>query len=216
MRSMLVIGLGRFGTHLALKLTELGNEVLAIDKEPEVINKIASRVTRAQIGDCMDENVLRGLGVSNFDICFVCTSDNFQSSLEITSLLKDFGAQKVVSKTDSDLHAKFLRKIGADNVVYTERDMAQKTAIKYSTKGAFEYIELTPEYAIFEVEVPKSWVGKNLIQLNIRTKYNINVIGRKYGGTVIPVTSAEHIFESGEHLIMAGEKNNLLKMMNHA
>ena len=124
MKSILVIGLGRFGRHLAIKLTELGNEVMVVDTNEDAVDKITGIVTRAHIGDCMDEDVLRSLGVSNFDICFVCISNNFQSSLEITSLLKDLGAPYVVSKTDRDIHAKFLLKIGADDGIYPGRDMA--------------------------------------------------------------------------------------------
>ena len=121
MRSMLVIGLGRFGTNLALKLAELGNEVMVIDENEELVNKVAPYVTQAQIGNCMDEEVLRSLGIDNFDVCFVCISEYFQSALEITSLLKEMGAKYVVSKTDRDLHAKFLLKVGADEVVHPDR-----------------------------------------------------------------------------------------------
>lgn len=162
MRSMLVIGLGRFGGHLARKLSDLGNEVMVVDMDEEAVEKLAPHVTWAQVGDCMDVDTLRSLGVSNFDICFVCISNNFQSSLEITSLLKDLGAPCVISKTDRDIHAKFLRKIGADDVVYPERDMAQRTAVRYSAHNAYDYIELTSEYAIFELRVPSAWVGKTI------------------------------------------------------
>ncbi|HPE16762.1 MAG TPA: TrkA family potassium uptake protein, partial [Oscillospiraceae bacterium] len=190
MRSMLVIGAGRFGRHLSIKLAELGNEVMVVDKDEEVVTKLAPHVTRAQIGDCMDEEVLSALGVGNFDVCFVCISDNFQSSLEITSLLKELGARTVISKTDRDIHAKFLLKIGADDVVYPERDMAQRTANKYSSPNVFDYIELTPEYVIFEMLAPAAWVGKSIRELDVRSKHNINVIGTKRGETVIPMTDA--------------------------
>jgi trk system potassium uptake protein TrkA len=211
---MLVIGLGRFGKHLALKLMELGNEVMIVDKDEDVVNKLAPHVTSAQIGDCIEEGVLESLGVSNFDVCFVCISDDFQSSLEITSLLKEQGASKVISKTDRDIHAKFLRKIGADDVIYPERDMAKRAAVKYSAKNAFDYIELTPEYAIFEVELPSNWVGKTLKELDVRSRHNINVIGRKAENTVVPVTRADHRFEGGEHLLIAGSKRDILRLMD--
>lgn len=214
MQSMLVIGLGRFGKHLALKLMELGNEVMVVDKDEDSVTEIASLVTRAQIGDCMEKDVLQSLGVSNFDVCFVCISDDFQSSLEITSLLKELGAQMVISKTNRDIHAKFLLKIGADDVIYPERDMAQRTAIKYSAKNAFDYIELTPEYAIFEIKIPENWIGKTLKELDIRSRHNINVIGRKVKNDVIPVTSANHIFNGDEHLLIAGRKRDLLELMD--
>lgn len=211
---MLVIGLGHFGRHLAIKLATLGNEVMVVDKDEETVSKMAPNVTRAQIGDCMDIDVLSSLGVGNFDVCFVCISDNFQSSLEITSLLKELGAKYVISKTDRDIHAKFLRIIGADDVIYPERDMAQRTAIKYSVKNAFEYIELTPEYAIFEMLVPSSWVNKSVRELNVRSKHNINIIGSKKGGVVTPMTDPDYIITSNEHLVMAGSKKDLLSLMD--
>ncbi|MEG1918127.1 MAG: TrkA family potassium uptake protein, partial [Oscillospiraceae bacterium] len=213
MRSMLVIGLGRFGSNLATKLTELGNEVMAVDKNEEVIEDIAPHVTRAQIGDCMDVAILKSLGVSNFDVCFVCISDSFQSSLEITSLLKDLGARCVIAKANRDIHAKFLRKIGADDVIYPERDMAQRTAVRYSVRNAFEYIELTPEYAIFEMLVPTTWVGKTLRELSIRNRHNVNVIGIKNGDAVTPITDPEHIFSAQEHLLIAGSKAATFRLM---
>jgi trk system potassium uptake protein TrkA len=213
MRSMLVIGLGRFGSHLALKLMELGNEVMAVDADEETVNRLAPSVTSAQIGDCMDEGVLRSLGVTNFDICFVCISSNFQSSLEITSLLKDLGAQRVISKTNREIHAKFLLKIGADEVVYPERDMAERTAFKYSAKGAFDYVELSPEYAIMELAVPSDWVGKSLKELDIRSRHNINVIGAR-NHRMVPITSPDYIFQENTHLVVAGEKKNLLALAN--
>lgn len=212
---MLVIGLGRFGTHLATKLAELGNEVMVVDNNEEAVEKVAPLVTRAQIGDCMDPDILRSLGIGNFDICFVCISENFQSSLEITSLLKEMGARYVIAKTDRDIHAKFLLKIGADEVIYPERDMAQRAAVKYSAKNAFDYIELTPEYAIFELLVPAAWVGKTVRELSIRTRHNINIIGLKSGGKVTPMTNPDHIFAEQEHLLIAGAKRDLLKLMDN-
>lgn len=214
MRSILVIGLGRFGKHLALKLSELGNEVLAIDKDEKPVNDLAPYVTRAQIGNCMDEEVLSSLGVSNFDLCFVCISDNFQGSLEITSLLKELGAKYVIAKTDRDIHAKFLRKIGADDVIYPERDMAQRAAVRYSARYAFDYIELTPEYVILEVLTPESWVGRTVRDVDVRNAHQINIIGCKSNGRILPLTSADHVFISGEHLIVAGGKKDVFRLVD--
>ncbi|WP_422485468.1 potassium channel family protein [Gudongella sp. DL1XJH-153] len=213
MKSMMVIGLGRFGTHLAIKLAELGNEVMVVDTDEESVDKIAHLVTKAQIGDCKDEDVLRTLGVSNFDICFVCISENFQSSLEITSLLKDLGAPYVISKTDRDIHAKFLLKIGADDVVYPERDMAQRTAVKYSSSLALDYIELTEEYAISEILVPDSWKEKTITELNVRSVYNINVIGFKINSHVTPMINAGYTFSGDEHILIAGSKKDIIRLM---
>ncbi len=214
MRSMLVIGAGRFGKNLAIKLTELHNEVMLIDVDGESIEKLQPFVTRAQIGDCMDIDVLNELGVRNFDVCFVCISDNFQSSMEITSMLKELGAAYVVAKSDSDSHTNLLKKIGADDVVCPERDMAQRTAVRYSAKGAFDYIQLSPEYAIMEIEVPENWVGKNVRELNVRTIHHVNIIGVRNENHVIPLISADYVFNAQGHIIIAGEQKDILKMLN--
>jgi trk system potassium uptake protein TrkA len=210
---MLIIGAGRFGKNLAIKLTELRNEVMLVDINEEAVQKLENLVTRVQIGDCMDVDVLKELGVRNFDVCFVCISDNFQSSMEITSLLKEQGAPYVVAKSDREIHAGLLKKIGADDVVYPERDMAQRTAIRYSAKGAFDYIELSPEYVIMEVEVPVDWVGKNIRELNVRTKYCINVIGIRKDEHIFPMISVDYIFKVQEHIIVSGEQKDILKLV---
>lgn len=214
MASMLVIGLGRFGKHLAIELTGLGHQVLVIDTDQTEVSKIAPQVTAAQIGDCMDIEVLRRIGVRQFDVCFVCISDNFQSSLEITSLLKELGAAYVVAKADRDIHAKFLRKVGADEVVYPERDMALRAAVRYSSRAILDYFELTPECAIFEMAVPAAWVGKSIRQLDIRAKHRINLIGLKANGQVTPLTDAEHVLQASEQLVAAGAKSDLLKLLH--
>lgn len=214
MRSMLVIGLGHFGRHLSVKLAEMGNEVMVVDKNEEMVNKIAPYVTQAQIGDCMETTVLRALGVGNFDICFVCISDNFQSSLEITSLLKEMGAVKVISTADRDIHAKFLNKIGADEVIFPERDMAQRTAIKYSLKNAVEHIELSPDFAIFEVRAPEEWTGKSILNLDLRARHAINVIGIKTADRIEPLPNPHHVVTKGEKLLIAGSKRDLLFLMD--
>lgn len=211
---MLVIGAGRFGSQLAAKLTELGSEVLVVDKDEDAVMKVEPYVTRAQIGDCMDDDVLESLGVRNFDVCFVCISDNFQSSMEITSMLKEHGARTVVSKADRAIQAELLKKIGADEVVYPERDMAKRAAVRFSAKGAFDYIELSPEYAIYELTPPASWVGHSVRKMDVRSRHRINIIGVKENGRVMPMTSADHIFESDEHLIIAGEQRDILRMID--
>lgn len=214
MRTMLVIGAGRFGTQLAEKLTELGSEVLVVDKDEDAVMKVEPFVTRAQIGDCMDGDVLESLGVRNFDVCFVCISDNFQSSMEITSMLKEHGARYVVSKADRDIQAELLKKIGADDVVYPERDMARRAAVRYSARGAFDYIELSPEYAIYELTPPSGWVGSSVRKMDVRSRHRINIIGIKENGRVMPLTSADHIFAADEHLIIAGEQRDILRMID--
>lgn len=213
MRSMLVIGAGRFGKDLAIKLSELHNEVMLVDVDEDAVQKLEPFVTRVQIGDCMDKDVLAELGVRNFDVCFVCISDNFQSSMEITSRLKELGATYVVAKADREIHADLLKKIGADDVVSPERDMARRTAVRYSAKGAFDYIELSPEYAIMEIEVPNDWSGQTVRELNIRTRYRVNVIGIRDETHILPLINADHVFKARERMIVAGEQKDILKMM---
>lgn len=204
MKSILVIGMGRFGKHLAVRLAELGSEVMIVDKQEERVNELLALVTRAQIGDCTDENMLRSLGVGNFDTCFVCIGDDFQASLEITSLLKELGAKYVVAKADRAIHEKFLLRNGADEVIHPERDVALRAARKYSTRNVFDFFELTEDFSVFEIAPPESWIGKNIRQISVRTKYNINIIAIKQNGQIIPVTSAEYVFTPTEHLIIAG------------
>lgn len=213
MRSILIIGLGRFGRHLATCLADLGNELMVIDKDEAVVNKIAPYVTSAQIGDCTDEVVLKDLGVANFDLCFVCISSNLESSLVITMTLKELGAHKVVTKVNQDLHAKFLLQNGADDVIYPERDMAIRTAMKYSAQNAFDYIELSNHYGIFEIAAPKSWIGHSLTEINVRKKYHVNVIAYKCHDQILPLDKEEYYFSEDQHLIVAGDKKNFHELI---
>ena len=176
MKSILLIGLGRFGKHIALKLHELKHEVMAIDKQEDRVQEVLPYVTNAQIGDSMNEAFLRSLGVGNYDVCIVAIGNDFQSSLETTSLLKELGAKMVVSRAARDVHAKFLLRNGADEIVYPEKQLATWTAIRYTSDHIFDYIELANDYAIFEIEVPATWVGRTVGEINIRQKYNINIM----------------------------------------
>lgn len=213
MRSILIIGLGRFGRHLATSLADLGNELMVIDKNEAVVNKIAPYVTSAQIGDCTDEIVLKDLGVANFDLCFVCISNDLESSLIITMTLKELGAHKVVTKVNQDLHAKFLLQNGADDVIYPERDMAIRAAMKYSAQNAFDYIELSKHYGIFEIAAPKSWIGRSLTEINVRKKYHVNVIAYKCRDQIMPLDKEEYYFSEDQHLIVAGDKKNFHELI---
>lgn len=210
--TFLVIGLGRFGSNLALRLMDSGNEVMVLDNDEDTVNHIAPHVTQAKIGDCMDEEVLRSLDPASFDFCFVCISDNFQSSLETTSLLKELGAPMVVAKADRDLHARLLLKIGADEVVFPERDMAQRVAMRFSVNGAMEYVELAPGYAIIELDVPDHWAGHTILDLDIRKKFNVNVIGRKESGAILPIDTS-FVFASDTHIMVAGRPDDVGRMV---
>ena len=214
MKSFLVVGLGRFGRHLAKKLTELGNEVMVVDQDEELVARMASTVTAACVGDCQDEQVLESLGVRNFDVCFVCVRDDFQCSLEVTSALKELGARYVVARADQEKQIKFLRKIGADFVIHTEMDMAARAAIRFSARNAFDYFELTPKFAVFEIETPVEWEGKTVLEMDVRRRYNVNILGVKVGDTMVPLLDPKYRFQADAHLIIAGDKEAGIRLMN--
>lgn len=210
MKNILIIGLGRFGRHLAEKFIELGDEVMVIDRDEEAVQEIMNTVTYAQVGDCMKEEVLRSLGVNNFDICFVCMGEDFQSSLEVTDLLKTLGAKYVVSKAGRDIHAKFLLKNGADEVVYPEKDMAAKVAVKFSSNHLVDYFEISKDVAIYEIFVPESWSGKSIININVRAKYNINILAvRSDDGELNSNPGPDYVFGKNERMIVLSTHQNI-------
>ena len=204
MKTILLIGLGRFGRHVAMKLHELNHQVMAVDQDEEKVNRILPYVTSAQIGDSTNEEFLASLGVRNFDVCIVAIGDNFQSSLETTALLKDNGAPFVLSRANRDVHAKFLLRNGADRVVYPEKEMAQRLAVKYGNDNIFDYIELTGDYAIYEIPVPPSWVGKSIVEQDVRKRYHISILATKEAGEMNPLPRADYVFRGIETLIVMG------------
>lgn len=184
MKSILLIGLGRFGRHIAIKLDELNHQVMAVDNNESRVEAVLPYVRNAQIGDATNEDFIRSLGVRNFDVCIVAIGDNFQSSLETTSLLKELGAKMVVSRAARDVHAKFLLRNGADEVVYPEKQLASWTAIRYSADHIFDYVELDEEHGIFEISIPDAWIGKTVGELDIRKKYNVNIMALRCNGVL--------------------------------
>jgi len=214
LKSFLVIGLGRFGRHLTRYLLELGHEVMVLDKDEDKVARLASAATAACVGDCQDEQVLASLGVRNFDVCFVCVRDDFQCSLEATAGLKELGAKFVVARADQERQIKFLRQIGADFVVHTEMDMARRTAIRFSAENVFDYLELTPKFAIFELEVPEAWEGHTVMEVEVRRRYNVNILGIKTGDVVVPLVDPNYRFRDDVHLIVAGDKEAGIRLMN--
>lgn len=215
MKSVLIIGMGRFGHHLCNKMLELGNEVMIVDENEEKIKDMVPMVLNAQIGDCTNPEVLKELGVRNFDLCFVCTGTNFQSSLEITSQLKEQGAKYVVSKATRDIQAKFLLRNGADEVIYPDRDIAQKVAARFSAKHVFDYVGITDEYSMYEIPPMKEWIGQSIRQVNFRPKYNVSILGTKKEGKANLLPPADHIFKEDEHLLVVGRKEDVDKILEH-
>ena len=211
MKNILLIGVGRFGRHIAMQLSQLGHQVMAVDINEERINDVLPFVTNAQIGDSTNEEFLRTLGIGNFDVCFVTISSNFQNSLETTSLLKELGAKSVVSRAERDVQAKFLLRNGADHVVYPEKQVAKWAAIRYSSNHIFDYVEIDDQHAIFEVEIPERWIGKSVGELDIRRKYGINILGIKRSGKTDVSITPDTVL-SGETTILAlGEYKTLQK-----
>lgn len=212
MKSILVIGIGRFGKHLCQDLVENGNDVMAVDEQEENLEEILPIVTSAKIGDCTKEEVLRSFGVSNFDICFVCIGTNFQSSLEVTNLLKEMGAKYVISKATRDIQAKFLLKNGADEVVYPDRDIAKRVATRVSTNHVYDYVEMG-EYSIYEIQPLEEWIGKTIREVDFRAKYNVNIMGTKHGDETNLMPTPEHIFNKEEHLMVIGKKEDIDRIL---
>ncbi len=211
-KSVLIIGMGRFGRHLALRMIDLGNDVMIIDKDASIIDMMSSKCPDANIGDCTNENVLKTIGVHAFDICFVTIGENFQSSLVITSLLKSLGAKCVVAKANQTIQADLLRKIGADEVIYPEKEIAEKVAIRYNSDNIFDFIPLTSEFSIYEVPVLKEWVGKTIVEVNVRQKHNISIIAIKTGNTLNPVPGANYVFGRDDHIVIIGQASDVFKI----
>ena len=213
MKSILVIGLGRFGRHMAKKFSEQNNDVMAIDINEERINNVLSVVTNALIGDATNEQFMETIGVRDFDLCVVAIGDNFQSSLETTALLKDLGAKFVLARASRDVHAKFLLRNGADDVIYTEKETAERLAVKYGSGNIFNYIELNDEYSIYEIAVPSSWLNKSILKVNVRSKYGISILATKQGNNIYPLPKPEHVFTDSESLMILGKNEDVSRFI---
>ena len=211
MKNILLIGLGRFGKHIALQLNKLGHEVMAVDSNEERINEILPIVTNAQIGDSTNTEFLKSLGIGNFDVCIVTIGGNFQNSLETTSLLKELGAKLVVSRAERDVQEKFLLRNGADEVIYPEKQVANWAAIRYTADHIRDYIEVDEAHAIFEVEVPEGWIGKTVGELDIRRKYSINIMATKENGKINMAVSPDTVLTDNITLLVLGAYKELQK-----
>jgi trk system potassium uptake protein TrkA len=216
MKSVLVIGIGRFGRHLANKMQELGNEVMVIDKNEKLIEQYQTVCTDAYVGDCTNEGVLRSIGVQNFDLCFVTIGEDFQSSLVITSLLKKLGAQQIIAKAKRDVQADLLKTIGANEVVYPERVIAERLAVRYNSSNIFDYIELTSDYAIYEIPILKEWISQTIEFINARRKYKINIIAVKSNNELNIMPGPDYKFVEKDHVIVVGKSTDVFKITSKA
>ena len=214
MKSMLVIGLGRFGQHLAATLLELGNDVMIVDEDEKNLEPLIPYATSSKIGDCTNPEVLKTLGIGNFDVIFVCIGTNFQSSLEITSLVKEMGGKYVVSKATREIQAKFLLRNGADEVVYPERDIAEKCAARFSMNHVFDYIELSEEYGIYEITPLPEWVGKSIRESDIAARYRVSILGIKSGSNESQIMpSPDYVIRAEEHLLVLASNETVTQLM---
>ena len=211
MKSVLLIGLGRFGRHIAMKLDELHHQVMAVDKNEKRVAAALPFVTNAQIGDATNEDFLESLGVNNFDVCIVAIGDDFQSSLETTPLLKELGAKTVVSRAARDVHAKFLLRNGADEIVYPEKQLAVWTAIRYTADHILDYIELDDSHAIYEITVPEKWIGRTVLDIDVRRKYGINIMAIKRMGEMILNITPQTVFTKDDTILVLGHTKDMQK-----
>lgn len=211
MKSILLIGLGRFGRHIAAKLNELNHQVMAVDSNEERVNTVLPYVTTAQIGDSTNESFLSSLGIRNFDTCIVAIGDDFQSSLETASLLKEMGAKKVIARASTGLQEKFLLRNGADEVVYPEKQLASWTAIRCTSDHILDYVELSPDYSIFELSIPSEWNGKTILGLDIRRKYGINVLGIRENGKLNMNITPDLVLHGTASILVLGNQKAIAK-----
>lgn len=211
MKSVLIIGLGRFGRHIAMKLNDLNHQVMAVDQNEERVNAVLPFVTNAQIGDSTNEEFLSSLGIRNFDACIVAIGDNFQNSLETASLLKELGAKKVIARASRGVQEKFLLRNGADEVVYPEKQLAAWTAIRCTSEHILDYIELDKDYSIFELEIPSDWNGKTIIEVNIRKKYGINILGIRESGKLNMNITPDTVLDNRKSVLVLGDQKQIQK-----
>ena len=213
MRNILIIGLGRFGRHMAQKLSDLHHQVMAVDRDERKVQEAMTYVTNAEIGDAADPALIESLGVKDFDLCVVTMSHDLQASLEITALLKKNGAPFVLARVSRDAHAEFLLSCGADDVIYPEKQMAEWAAVRYSSEHIFDYVRLSPDHAIYETDIPDSWVGHTLMDLSVRPKYRLNILAVRRNGKVEPMPGPSHAFSRGERVILLGSETDVQKFL---
>jgi len=215
-KQFIVIGLGRFGRSVATALARAGNDVLGVDTSEDLVEDMAPFVTHAVQADATDEKSLKALGISNFDVAVVAIGGDIQASIMVTMLCKEQGVPKVVVKAQSDIHAKVLDRIGADRIVFPERDMGNKVALNLSSENIIDFIEVSPDYSLMEVDTVKSWVGKTLTELRFRQLYNVNIIAIKNEDDKININpAAADTIETDDSLIVVGSNEDIKKLVEY-
>ena len=214
MISVLLIGMGKFGRTLGEQLLDMGDEVMIVDKNEDVINKLAPRYTNALIADCMSMDNLETMDIPSFDACVVAIGEDFQASLEITSNLKDCGARRIVSRATTAIQRKFLMRVGADEVIYPDMDIAEKLAVRLNSDNVINFVDLDADYAIFEIELPKKWLKKTLIEVNPRGNYGMNILTIKNSGEILYSINGDYVFREGDQLLVFGNTEKILAFTN--
>jgi trk system potassium uptake protein TrkA len=212
MKQYIVIGCGRFGTSVATTMHLLGHQVMAIDKCEELVQNIADKVTHAAIVDVTDEGALRALGLSNFDVAIIAIGSDIRSSIMATLIAKEMGVEQIVCKAKDELQAKVLYKIGADRVVFPERDMGVRVAHNLVSDNILDHIELDPDYSIIEIVTPLNWVGKSLIELDLRAKYEITVLAIKTSRGISVTPDPKEVLKAGGILVVIGQNSKISKI----
>ena len=213
MKNVLLIGLGRFGRHMAQTLSDLHHQVLVIDKDEHKVQEAMSYATNAEIGDATDPALIDALGVKDFDLCVVTMSHDLQASLEITALLKEKGAPFVLVRVSRDTHAHFLLSCGADEIIYPEKQMADWAAVRYSDDHVYDYTRLSPDHAIYETEIPEAWAGRTIVDLKVRQRYHLNILAVRRGGEVDPMPGPDYQFRSSDHVVLLGSDRDVQKFL---
>ena len=217
MQSILMIGMGRFGHHLCRNLLKYDNEIMIVDKDEKAIQDIYQQVSSSKIGDCTNPEVLKTLGIDNFDIIFICIGTDFQSSLEVTDLVSEMGGRRIISRATRDIQEKFLLKNGAHEVIFPDKVAAENLARSASDDRIFDYIELNDSHGIYEIAPLKGWIGKSIIELNFRSKYQGIIIGTKNLATkqknLMP--SPDYVFNNEENLLVLSAEKEIQKLLNN-
>ena len=214
MKTFLIVGAGAFGHHLTKFLSQKECEILLVDKNEKHLEPLLSYATSSRIADCTDPDALASFDVPSFDACFVCVDSDFEAALEITCLLKEMGAKKVFSNADRDIRARLLKRNGADVIIYPERDIAKRIAINESSDSVFDSFELTEEYYVYEILVPRKWEGKTIRELDVRAKYGLNVLAEKDQSRIYPISDPNYAFKSGGHILVMGSEKEIQKVID--
>lgn len=215
MKQFVVIGLGRFGSSIAKTLYNLGYDVLGIDSDEEIVQSMSDSITHAVQADATDENTLKALGVRNFDVGIVSIGQDIQASILVTLILKEMGIKFVVAKAQNELHGKVLYKIGADRVIFPERDMGIRVAHNLVSSNILDYIELSPDFSIVEITAIPEWYDKTLKELDMRVKHGLNVMAIKRNEDVLVSPKADDVILKGDILVVVGQNKDIEKLEKH-